>query len=53
LKSAGNESVTRSGIGTVIDPFGHKWSLATHVEEVPPQELQRRMEEWSKTQAGG
>jgi PhnB protein len=40
-------------IGTVIDPFGHKWSLATHLEEVPPEELQRRMEEWSKEQAGG
>lgn len=34
-------------VGTVIDPFGHKWSLATHVEDVPPDELQRRMAEWS------
>ena len=40
-------------IGTVIDPFGHKWSLATHKEDVPPEEMQRRMEEWSKSQAGG
>jgi PhnB protein len=40
-------------IGTVIDPFGHKWSLATHKEEVAPEEMQRRMEEWSKTQASG
>jgi PhnB protein len=40
-------------IGTVIDPFGHKWSLATHLEEVPPEEMQRRMEEWSKAQASG
>ena len=38
-------------IGTVIDPFGHKWSLATHVEEVPPEEMQRRMAEWSNSQA--
>ncbi|KAF1705970.1 VOC family protein [Pseudoxanthomonas sacheonensis] len=37
-------------IGTVIDPFGHKWSLATHKEEVPPEEMQRRMEEWNKQQ---
>ena len=29
--------------GTVIDPFGHKWSLATHIEDVDPEELQRRM----------
>lgn len=40
-------------IGTVIDPFGHKWSLATHVEEVPPEEIQRRMEQWGETQASG
>lgn len=37
-------------IGTVIDPFGHKWSLATHKEDVDPEEMQRRMEEWSKQQ---
>ena len=40
-------------IGTVIDPFGHKWSLATHVEEVPPEEMQRRMEQWREAQANG
>ncbi|MEL1265581.1 VOC family protein [Pseudoxanthomonas putridarboris] len=34
-------------IGTVIDPFGHKWSLATHVEDVSPEEMQRRMAEWA------
>lgn len=25
--------------GKVTDPFGHEWSLAQHVEDVPPQEL--------------
>jgi PhnB protein len=34
--------------GTVVDPFGHRWMLATHVEEVPPEEIGRRMAEWSK-----
>ncbi len=24
------------------DPFGHSWSVATHVEDVTPEELQRR-----------
>lgn len=28
--------------GTLEDPFGHSWTLATHVEEVPPEELERR-----------
>jgi PhnB protein len=29
--------------GTLIDPFGHRWSVATHVEDVSPEEMQRRM----------
>ncbi len=39
-------------IGTVIDPFGHKWSLATHVEDVEPAEMERRMAEWSSKACG-
>jgi PhnB protein len=29
----------------VIDPFGHGWTVASHVEDVPPDELMRRMAE--------
>ena len=36
---------------TVIDPFGHKWRLATHVEDVSPDELKRRMAQWQDQQA--
>jgi PhnB protein len=28
--------------GTVQDPFGHQWSVATHVEDVPPEEIEER-----------
>ena len=28
--------------GTLEDPFGHMWTVATHVEDVPPEEMQRR-----------
>jgi PhnB protein len=28
--------------GSVQDPFGHVWSLATHVEDVPPEEMAER-----------
>jgi PhnB protein len=28
--------------GTVQDPFGHTWSVATHVEDVPPEEIAER-----------
>ena len=27
---------------TIEDPFGHKWYLSTHVEDVPPDEIARR-----------
>jgi PhnB protein len=29
--------------GTLKDPFGHSWHLSTHKEDVPPEELNRRM----------
>jgi PhnB protein len=29
--------------GFIVDPFGHGWTVATHVEDVSPQELTRRM----------
>ncbi|MCC7424843.1 MAG: VOC family protein [Planctomycetaceae bacterium] len=28
--------------GTLVDPFGHMWTISTHVEDVPPDELARR-----------
>jgi PhnB protein len=31
-------------VGTLRDPFGHYWSLHTHIEDVSPEEMQRRME---------
>lgn len=29
--------------GTIEDPFGHKWTIATHKEDVTPEEMKRRM----------
>jgi PhnB protein len=31
--------------GHIVDPFGHGWTIATHVEDVAPEELMRRMNE--------
>jgi PhnB protein len=31
--------------GTLKDPFGHVWTIATHVEDVPPAEMERRAQE--------
>jgi PhnB protein len=29
--------------GEFEDPYGHRWSIASHVEDVSPEEMQRRM----------
>ena len=29
--------------GTLEDPFGHVWTIATHVEDVAPEEMDRRL----------
>lgn len=29
--------------GYLIDPFGHSWTVASHVEDVTPEEMMRRM----------
>src|SRR4051812_5400661 len=29
--------------GTLEDPFGHVWTIATHVEDVSPEEMKKRM----------
>jgi PhnB protein len=29
--------------GILEDPFGHVWTIATHVEDVPPEEIERRV----------
>jgi PhnB protein len=29
--------------GYIIDPFGHGWTVASHVEDVTPEEMARRM----------
>jgi PhnB protein len=29
--------------GTVIDPFGYKWTISTHVEDVSPEEMNKRI----------
>ena len=29
--------------GTFLDPFGYKWTIGTHVEDVPPEEMETRM----------
>jgi PhnB protein len=35
-------------LGTLRDPFGHVWSLATHVEDVAPDEIDRRFQKMTQ-----
>lgn len=37
--------------GTLKDPYGHVWTIATHTEDVPPEEMHKRMEAATKQQA--
>lgn len=33
----------------LTDPFGHSWAIATHVEDVPKDEIQRRLAQHQQT----
>jgi PhnB protein len=33
--------------GTLYDPFGHMWTVATHVEDVSPEEMKKRMAKYA------
>lgn len=35
-------------LGGLEDPFGHAWHISTHIEDVSPEEMQRRSEEQHK-----
>lgn len=39
--------------GTLRDPFGHVWTIATHKEDLSPEELQRRAEVAMKQAGSG
>jgi secreted protein with Ig-like and vWFA domain len=37
--------------GKVLDPFGHQWGVAQHVEDVAPAEMKRRQEDMAAKMA--
>ncbi|MFB7512251.1 VOC family protein [Streptomyces sp. NPDC056144] len=39
--------------GQLEDPFGHRWNIATHVEDVSDEEMERRATEAMKAMGGG
>ena len=38
--------------GSIVDPQGYNWTIATHKEDVTPEEMQQRQAEWMKQFAG-
>jgi PhnB protein len=38
--------------GSITDPFGHSWSIATHVEDVPPEQMAERAKEAMAAMSG-
>jgi len=39
--------------GMLVDPFGHNWSMASHIEDVPPEEMGQRAEAAMSQMMGG
>lgn len=36
--------------GTLVDPFGHVWTVCTHIEDLTPAQINERMAEWVQSQ---
>jgi PhnB protein len=34
--------------GTITDPYGYRWTIATHKEDLSREEIERRQREWMK-----
>ncbi len=44
--------VTGDRFASVYDPFGHRWAIMTRVEDVSPEEAERRLAQWAAEEAG-
>ena len=42
-ESAPSDMFWGDRMGNLTDPFGHSWAIATHKEDVSPEEMQKRM----------
>jgi PhnB protein len=46
LKRAPQDQFYGDRDGFIVDPFGHSWTIASHIEDVSPDEMMRRMATW-------
>ena len=42
--------VTGDRFASIYDPFGHRWAVMTKVEDISPEEADRRLAEWAASQ---
>ena len=42
--------VTGDRFASIYDPFGHRWAVMTRVEDVSPEEAERRLSEWAASE---
>ncbi len=43
IKAPAEDKFYGDRMATLLDPFGHTWSIATHIEDVSPAEMERRL----------
>ena len=53
VKEAVQDKFYGDRAGTLTDPFGHVWHVATHKEDVSMEEMERRAKEASAAASGG
>ena len=53
VKEAVQDKFYGDRIGSVVDPFGHVWHIATHKEDVSIEEMQRRAKAHESAASGG
>ena len=52
IKIGNSPVMLADSMGGFPDPFGHVWSLSTHVEDVSPEEMDRRFQQLMNPAAG-
>lgn len=53
VKEAVQDKFYGDRIGSVVDPFGHVWHIATHKEDVSMEEMERRAKAHGSAASGG
>jgi len=53
VKQAPTDMFWGDRFGKLTDPFGHEWAMATHIEDVAPDEMERRGKKFAEEMAKG